>query len=217
MTRKTLATIPAARLELFLRELANLQYGESAAIIRFLSRFTDMLTDLPSAQEWCEGPPGLKQPPGRLIYRSPGFEEEIRITYLSVHVMSIWRGTTLQDKQSRTLLLHRVISAWKPTFLLASEVVGSFSPPGPFQQAILHLLNSADRALVCGNPDCPAPLFFRSRTKRRQRYCSLECSGFGQRAAKRKWWGGHGKQWREHQQSRTESKRGAKHGTRKTR
>jgi hypothetical protein len=103
----------------------------------------------------------------------------------------------LREKQCRALLLHRIISAWKPAFLVASEVVKDLSPPGPFEQAILHLLNSADRALVCGNPDCPAPLFFRSRTNRRQRYCSPKCSGFGQREAKRKWWADHGHEWRE--------------------
>jgi hypothetical protein len=151
-----------------------------------------MLTDLPSAQEWCEGPPGTRHG-GLLIYSSPEAEECIRIEYLSAAVMSIWRGPTPRERQFRTLLLHRVVSAWKPAFLLPLE---DLSPPGPFEQAILHLLKSANCALVCGNPECPAPLFFRNRTKRRQEYCSPECSGFGQRVAKRKWWAAKGERWR---------------------
>src|SRR5947209_8114103 len=123
MGRKTLATIPAANLERFLRELANLKWEDSRAIVRFLSRFQEMLTDLPSAEEWCEAPPGVREPPGRLIHSSPGYEEENRIGYLSVHVMSIWRGPTLPEKQFRALLLHRMISAWRPTFLLSPHVV----------------------------------------------------------------------------------------------
>jgi len=202
MGRKALATIPGARLERFLRELANLKIDNSSAITRFLRQFGDMLEDLPSAQEWCEGPPGFRHPDGQLRYRSPGFEEEMRIGALSVRVISIWRGSTPREKQFRTLLLHRAISAWKPTFLLAPEVVKDLSTPGPFEQAILHLLNSADRALVCRNPDCPAPLFFRRRTNRRQTYCSTECSGFGQKTAKQKWWAEHGQQWREKHQNK---------------
>jgi hypothetical protein len=216
MTRNALATIPPAKLERFLKELANL-HRDSRAFTRFLARFKDMLTDLPSAQEWCDGPPGIGRGAGRLLYSSPGFEEEHRLGALSVHVMSIWRGPTLREKQFRTLLLRPIISAWKPTFFLAADVVKDLSPPGPFEQAILHLLNSAGRALVCANPDCPAPLFFRSPTNRRQRYCSPECSGVGQRVAKRKWWAGHGEQWRKNQQHGKERKRGEKNGTRKTR
>ncbi len=213
MRQKNLA-IPATRVERFLKELVNLK-RDSRAILRFLSRFRDMLTDLPSAQQWCEGPPGVRRQPGRLIYSSPGFEEEHMIGELSVLVMSMWSGPTLREKKARVLLLHRVISAWKPTFLLSA--IEDVAPPGPFEQAILHLLDSADRAMVCGNPQCPAPYFFRDRTKRRQRYCSLECSGFGQRAVKRKWWADHGQQWRESQQTGKERKRGGKHGSSKAR
>jgi len=216
MRRKTLATIPAERLERFLRELANLKIDDSSAIARFLTRFGHMLEDVPSGREWCKGPPGQRYPDGRLVYRSLGFEEEIRIGSLSASVMSIWRAPTPRVKQFRTLLLHRKIAAWNPKFLLAPAVVKDLSTPGPFEQAILQLLNSADRALVCRNPDCPAPLFFRSRTKRRQKYCSPECSGVGQKVAKQKWWAAHGKQWRENQ-PQEKQKKGDKDVTRKTR
>lgn len=218
MARKTLATIPVRTLERFLVELANLTEvkDRDKAFMRFQKRFSDMLMDLPSAQEWCEGPPGTLQH-GRAIHTSPEAEECIRIGELSASVKSIWRAPTTRERQFRTLFLHRVVSRWKPAFLLPLEAVGL---PGPFEQAILHLLKSEDRARVCGNPDCPAPLFFRSRTKRRQKYCSPECSGFGQREAKRKWWASKGEGWRNQRQERKQQLRDTKegnNGSRKTR
>ena len=213
MPRKTLATIPAVKLERFLRELANLKVDESNAISRFLARFEDMLADLPSSQEVYESP----HPSGRLLYRSPRFEKEYRLQMLSVLVMSIWRGATRDQRQQRVLLLYRILSSGKPTFFVNRQVLKALPSPGPFEQAILHLLNSEDRVMVCGNPECPAPLFFRSRTNRRQRYCSTDCSGIGQRVAKRKWWTEHGQQWRENEQSKQKRKRGEKRGTRKAR
>ncbi len=217
MTQKTLAAIPAAKLERFLTELANLAgvKDRDSAFMRLQKRFRDMLTDLPSAQEWCDGPRG--KPPGRLLKTSPRAEECIRIGYLSAAVASIWRGPTPRERQFRVLLLHRVVSAFKPTFLLPVEQLGH---PGPFEQAILHLLKSEDRAVVCGNPECPAPLFFRSRTKRRQRYCSPECSGFGQRVAKRKWWATKGEDWRDQRERKWQNpskRKETNDGTRKTR
>jgi hypothetical protein len=219
MTQETLATIPAAKLERFLTELANLTEVKDRdnAFMRFQKRFSDMLTDLPSANEWCEGPPGTRQG-GRMIHSSPEAEECIRVGYLSAAVTSIWRGPTPRERQFRALLLHRVVSAWKPAFLLPVE---QLVHPGPFEQAILHLLKSEDRALVCGNPECPAPLFFRSRTKRRQEYCSPKCSGFGQRVAKRKWWATKGESWRNQRQERKRQnfakRKETNNGTRKAR
>jgi len=207
------SALATARIERFLSALANLA-DDVAAVMAFVRRFGDMLADLPSAHEWCKG---SRRHPGRVIQTSPEAEESIRIGDLKAHVMSIWRGPTSLEKEFRLLFLHRAISARKPTFLLARDVVRHLSPLGAFEQAILHLFKSADRALVCGNPECPAPLFFRSRTKRRQRYCSPKCSGFGQREAKRKWWADHGQQWRENQKNEKKRKRGGKHGTGKTR
>lgn len=216
MARKTLATIPAVKLERFLQELANLK-RENRPIARFQRRFADMLMDVPPARKWRAGVvPGIRAWGSPIRDRS-GSKDDRVIEELSAFVDSIWRAPSSLERQRRVLLQHWFFLAWKPTFLLAPEVAQDLSPPGPFEQAILHLLRSADRALICGNPECPAPLFFRSRTKRRQRYCSPECSEFGQRFAKRKWWAGHGQQWRDGQRSVMEHKRGGKHVTRKTR
>jgi hypothetical protein len=214
MTQKTLAAIPAGKLERFLKELANLK-RESNAIERFQRRFADMLADVPPARKWRDGVvPGIRAWGGPIRSRSRSKEEGV-IEEISAFVESIWRAPTSQEKQRRVLLQHRFFLAWKPTFLLAPDVAKDLSPPGPFEQAILHLLKSAGRALVCGNPDCPAPLFFRPGTKRRQRYCSPKCAGVGQAVAKRKWWANHGQQWRKNQHSGKERKRGGKHGSRK--
>jgi hypothetical protein len=44
----------------------------------------------------------------------------------------------------------------------------------------------ADRAKVCGNPDCPAPYFI--AVKRWQKFCSEKCAGPVNREQKRRWW-----------------------------
>lgn len=143
-----------------------------------------------------------------------------RIADLSTLVRRIWSAGTREERQIRILRLHAVLSNnWNPTFLLIPEVVlGDRSSQGPFQQAILHLLKEADRALICPNPDCPARFFF--RVKKRQRYCSEVCAGFGQRIAKQKWWAAEGNKWRSERKRKNTTaneKRGKQHGTRKAR
>jgi hypothetical protein len=230
--------------------LANLRDDDPAALMQFAKRFVDMLTDVPSAEEWWQMSEdravralrvlkhtsstapweqmsgGSKRVSGHRIQLFGPLEEMQefeRISDLSSHLRSIWSAPTLQAKKFRTLLLHEIVSsAGSPEFLVHPEVVEDFLPPGPFSQAILHLIESANRALVCENPECPAPLFFRSHTKKRQRYCSPKCSGFGQREAKRRWWAAKGEDWRKHhrqdRQRRRFRKNGRKtNGSRKTR
>jgi len=245
MARKALATIPASRLERFLSELANLRNDEPA-LSRFLTMFGEILADLPSAQQWYgkdeertrrqletlkERYPTEKWRMTRGADKTPteqpdwffGPPEDVaeftRMFDLRSSVRSIWRAPTSEEKQLRALLLHNAAtSSGKAAFLLPSEV----SSPGPFSQAVLHLLRSAHRALVCPNPECPTPYFFRK--KRRQRYCSESCSGAGQREAKRKWWTAKGEDWRKKRSqerrkqasSKTQKRRNAD-GTHKTR
>jgi hypothetical protein len=56
----------------------------------------------------------------------------------------------------------------------------------PVEAAIFYLRHNRDRALHCPNPECPAPYFFRS--KKSQKYCSLECAKPAQRDSKKRWW-----------------------------
>jgi hypothetical protein len=104
--------------------------------------------------------------------------------------------------------------AGKRGFLVATEVL----TPGPFTQALLHLLKSTNRTRVCGNPECRVtPYFFRKH--RRQTYCSDICAEFGQRKSKQKWWSDKGSEWRKASKARsqTETGKGANRGTRKAR
>lgn len=184
MPRKTLASIATSKIERFLEWLANLKQEDEAAAVHFARRFEDMLKDVPSAKELFQW--GRPNDFGR-----PEALEFLRISQLSSSVRSIWRGPTANEKQFRALMLQGTLSKANPTFLLTPEL---FSP-GPFSQAILHLLRSADRALICLNSDCSTPYFLRKG--KRQRYCSEKCAEVGQRQAKRKWWAEHGERWRE--------------------
>jgi hypothetical protein len=72
----------------------------------------------------------------------------------------------------------------------APWIVYRFSDPPArattFEAVFYYLRRHIDHARHCGNPDCPAPYFF--ATKKGQKYCSEECAGPAQRAAKLKWW-----------------------------
>ena len=243
MPQKNLAMIPVSKLELFLAELANLRDNDEPAFWRFVKRFDGMLEDVPSAEQWGRRdeeravrtletlrnyadrlgniPRGVAQPSPDIPFGPLEETEQFsRIFDLRSQVRSIWAAGTLEEKKFRALLLQGVISsAGTPAFLLAPEVVKHFSPPGPFCQAILHLLESAHRALVCANPNCLTPFFWRK--KKRQRYCSEICSGTGQREAKRKWWTENGEKWRKERQKKQRKQpstnKGAQNVPRKTR
>ena len=55
-----------------------------------------------------------------------------------------------------------------------------------FEETFFHLQRNLHRALICQNPECPAPYFFRSKIG--QKFCSEECSLNALLASKRKWW-----------------------------
>ena len=56
----------------------------------------------------------------------------------------------------------------------------------PLEATVAYFRRSADRALYCPNPDCPAAFFFAK--KKGQKYCSSVCALPSQREAKRRWW-----------------------------
>jgi hypothetical protein len=223
MSRSALA-ISRAKIEGFLTALANLRDDDEAALKVFVRRFGDMLSDVPSAEEWDARSEEAairalvtvqalrsrfvtnvraarsERVPGHSVLLF-GADEEVRefkrVSELSSHVRRIWRARTLPEKGLRILLLHELVSAaGNPTFLLSAAIGATLGALGPFAQSVLYLLKAASRATVCQNPECPAPLFFRSPSKRRQAYCSPECAGFGQRKAKLKWWAEQGRERR---------------------
>jgi len=187
MSLRTLARYSDKRIERFLTELANLHVGIEAGA-RFIKKYGQMLCDLPGAEQW--GHPRVASTPEKLeLTRAASLRSELRL---------IWQSRTREARQMRVLMLAKwTQDLGKFTFLLPPAVMH----PGPFAQAILYLLNS-NRALVCGNPDCPAPYFFRPRDKRRQVYCSEACAEFGQRKTKMKWWAEKGNEWRKRRQSK---------------
>lgn len=246
MSGSTLATIPVRKVERFLTAIANLRDDDEAALSALIRQFGDMLTDVPSAKQWTEANEAATtkalESLKALRQRESGSEigeqhdkpvsghsiclfgpdEEIwernRISNLSSYVRWIWRA---KEKALHTLVLHELISAaGNPMFLLSAAIGETLWSLGPFAQSILYLLKHANRALVCGNPGCPAPLFFRSRRKRRQTYCSPKCSGFGQRKAKLKWWAEKGQERRKQlnqTNKRKQVQKAGRNGTRKTR
>jgi hypothetical protein len=68
-----------------------------------------------------------------------------------------------------------------------------------------------ERMRVCVSPDCPAPFFITRHM--RQRFCSEECSGWGQRQAKQRWWKKSGPKWRRKRAKTKARKFGGSHGT----
>jgi hypothetical protein len=63
------------------------------------------------------------------------------------------------------------------------------SPPAlnEFESAVFHLQRKQNHALRCRNPMCAFPYFF--LTTKGQKYCGMpDCSLYGQRESKRRWW-----------------------------
>lgn len=85
---------------------------------------------------------------------------------------------------------------------------GPLPPPSPFEEVLLHLTRSGDRARHCQNPDCPAPYFFAKR--RSQKYCSDGCALPAQREAKRRWWAERGTEWRQQRPAAARAVRGGR-------
>jgi len=81
-----------------------------------------------------------------------------------------------------------------------------YVPTNSLQRACYSLLQNADKAKVCGNPDCPAPYFI--ARKAIQRYCSPDCLKLFQRQWSRDWWERVGKLRREKAQHNQSRKKG---------
>lgn len=61
-----------------------------------------------------------------------------------------------------------------------------------FEAAMVYFQTRlADRRLLCPNPTCEAPYFFKPKNKRTQKYCSPECSDHARRKSKLLWWANH--------------------------
>jgi hypothetical protein len=116
---------------------------------------------------------------------------------------AIWREPDVRRREWLTFRVREHLMAkTDPRFMHAEGVISGpevnlidrLPPPSPFEQVIMQLLKSADRARYCASPDCPAPYFLAKR--RSQKYCSDACSKPAQSEFKRRWWAEHGEAWR---------------------
>jgi hypothetical protein len=116
----------------------------------------------------------------------------------------IWRGDESANDYLKILLAgSRMQFDWK-----RGELV--YEPQNDFEKAVYALFRNSKLAKVCGNPDCPAPLFVAQRKS--GAYCEEDCAQVYQREWKRNWWRNRGSSMR--QQQRAEKTRGKKGGKR---
>jgi hypothetical protein len=114
----------------------------------------------------------------------------------------IWRGDESANDYLKILLSgSRMEFDWRQ-----GELV--YEPENDFERAVYALFRNSALAKVCGNPECPAPLFIAQRKS--QCYCGEDCANVYQKEWKRNWWQKKGAAKR--QQQRTEKRRAKKGG-----
>jgi hypothetical protein len=188
MRDKTLARISSVQAKRFLTELANLN---DDAVERFHKRFGALVPHY-----------YRELSPGEYLSVDEDFKtideemlkvyEEDRILELRDLVRQIWVEPDLRTKRYGVFLLWK----WSLFSLMGGErnIPSRLPPPNPFEQIIQVLIDAADLAHYCGNPECFTPYFFALR--RNQKYCSDACAKPAQREFKRQWWAEHGEEWR---------------------
>jgi hypothetical protein len=185
MKDKDLARISPAEAKRFLTELANLS---DDAVGRFQKRFGDRVPNNNVAT---------------FVLTSESFtlgtEEQERQTVeaetlgLRNLLRRIWIEPDLRTKRYGVFLLWKR-SMFSSLTWVGEEIPFGLPPPSPFEQAIQVLIDAAELARYCGNPECFTPYFFASR--RSQKYCSDACALPAQKEFKRQWWSEHGEEWR---------------------
>jgi hypothetical protein len=202
---KTLARISAVEARRFLMELANLRDDAGG---RFKKLFGDLLPPASKAVFVMS----LADNSFRVTT-----EEEIRqgeergILDLRNLVRKVWIEPDLRTKRYGVFLLWKW--AMFPKGWVEQGIPSSLPPPSPFEQVIQLLIDAADFARYCGNPECVAPYFFASR--RNQKYCSDACAKPAQKEFKRQWWAEHGEEWRAARKEASKASRSIRQKTRK--
>jgi len=198
------ARISADKAEEFLVELLNSQVtneffpGDPKRAERFFERFNDLLPK----NLWFGSKP--YEP---IVIAAVGAGKQVGAACLRalrrarLFLAAAWRSPTAL---AREVFLLRLIALYlqidEPQ---ASTSVGYNAEYADaevrrgidgFCLVLIRALHVLDRMRYCLNPECPAPYFFAK--KRRQKYCTEECAGAGQRELKRVWWAEHGDAWR---------------------
>lgn len=99
---------------------------------------------------------------------------------LSAKLRKIW---TEQDPRRREWFVYKTRDFYHQFAEPALDVPAD----SPFEQAMMHLVQNADRMGRCINPECPAP-FFLGKDSHGRTFCSSSCAGPAKRLAKLKWW-----------------------------
>ena len=197
------AQIPRRRAERFLEELANLR-SDILAIRRLNDRHPEILRGrawwIPGQFEAREGTSPVL---GEVLEQIDDLLWTAEMVQVRDALRATWRESDLRRRDWLAFRLRdQLMARADPRFVRAIGVIsgpvvdsiGQLPAPSPFEQAIMYLLKSADRARYCANPDCTAPYFLAKR--RSQKYCSDACSKPAQREFKRRWWDEHRESWR---------------------
>jgi hypothetical protein len=209
------ARISADRAEAFLVELLNSDLGsefipgDPKRAARLWERFNDLL------------PKNLRigaKPYEPIVIAAVGSGKEISAGCLKalrrarLFLAAAWRAPSALVRE---VFLFRLIGLYMqgddPDFLFrggyATEDVDEDARRGidGFCLVLIRAFHALDRMRYCLNPECPAPYFFAK--KRRQRYCTEECAGAGQRELKRVWWAEHGDAWRKAREASSKKSR----------
>lgn len=184
MKDKALAKISPAEAKRFLTELANLN---DDAVARFNKRFGHLIPDVAEVA-FVVTPQGARGTTAEEKNQSM----ERWILELRNLVRRIWIEPDLRTKRYGVFLLWKWAMSSKG--VVEQDIPSWLPPPSPFEQAIQLLIDAADFAHYCGNPECFTPYFFAAR--RNQKYCADACAIPAQREFKRQWWAENGKEWR---------------------
>jgi hypothetical protein len=207
------ARISADRAEAFLVELLNSDLGSGFIAVnpkraaRLWERFNDLL------------PKNLRigaKPYEPMVIAAVGSGKEMSAGCLKalrrarLFLAAAWRApSALVREVFRLIGLY--LQGDDPDFLFrggyAAEYMDEDARRGidGFCLALIRAFHALDRMRYCLNPECPAPYFFAK--KRRQRYCTEECAGAGQRELKRAWWAEHGDAWRKAREASSKKSR----------
>lgn len=199
---------------MFLAEIANLS-DDPVATSRLNARFPDIV---PGRAWWVDQ---QKKAIEEMHQAKLADDEIIKDLHLK-HLLEIrdtlrliWAEPDLRKREWLVFRLRDELMARADPGLahagggiMGISLLKRLPPPTAFEQALIVLFKSADRARYCNNPDCPAPYFFARR--RTQKYCSDACALPAQREFKRKWWKEHGDHWRAKRQTKRPHRRKGK-------
>jgi hypothetical protein len=193
-----------------LRELANLRDED---VGRFQGQHPGFVpSKMRSEESWSRGVLRTLEESGNRVVSVPALRiaqtiKERRpdpVLYIRDIVRLVWRGDDSANDCLKILLSgNRIRFDWKRSGLV-------YEPENDFERAIYRLFCSSSLAKVCGNPDCPAPLFIAQRKS--GCYCGEDCAQVYQREWKRNWWQEKGSAKRQRQ--RAEKRRVKKGGKR---